>query len=76
MKQGNGIKKSYPCTATKFKATEKGDDLEKKAGEVIGQIESRDYCAKFRAHGFETVYAYGIAFCGKQIAVRLRNLCT
>ena len=57
-----------------FKTAEKEDDLEKKADEAIGQIESRDYRAEFRAQGVETVYAYGIAFCGKQIAVRLQNL--
>ena len=57
-----------------FKTAEKEDDLEKKTDEAIGQIESRDYRAEFRAQGVENVYAYGIAFCGKQVAVRLQNL--
>lgn len=57
-----------------FKTAEKEDDIEKKADEAIGQIESRDYRAEFRAQGVEPVYAYGIAFCGKQVTVRLRNL--
>ncbi len=57
-----------------FKTAENEDQLEQKATEAIEQIESRDYRAEFRAQGVETVYAYGIAFCGKQVTVKLQGL--
>lgn len=57
-----------------FKTAETEGLLEQKAGEAIEQIESRDSRAEFRAQGIETVYAYGIAFCGKQVSVQMRRL--
>jgi len=57
-----------------FKTAEHEDMLGQKAGEAVEQIESRDYRAEFRAQGVETVYAYGIAFCGKQVSVQMRRL--
>lgn len=50
-----------------FKVAEREADLEEKAREALAQIEERDYLAEFAAQGIETVWRYGVAFCGKKV---------
>ena len=50
-----------------FKVAETEADLEREAIAALKQIEDMDYMAEFRAQGIDTVWKYGIAFCGKKL---------
>ncbi|WP_293988026.1 PD-(D/E)XK nuclease domain-containing protein [uncultured Megasphaera sp.] len=53
-----------------FKVAEKEADLPGKAVEALQQIEEKGYLTAFRQRKITEVWKYGIAFCGKKIAVR------
>ena len=36
---------------------------------ALQQIEEREYVTEFRRRGIQTVWKYGIAFCGKKVEV-------
>lgn len=50
-----------------FKVAETEAALEREAAAALKQMEDMDYMAEFRAQGIETVWKYGIAFCGKKL---------
>lgn len=52
-----------------FKVAANEDELQTKAKEALQQIESRAYITEFEQRGIVDVWKYGIAFCGKKIAV-------
>lgn len=52
-----------------FKIAATVEQLETKATEALTQIEARQYSAEFQKRQIQTVWQYGIAFCGKQVAV-------
>lgn len=56
-----------------FKVAGKGEKLETKAGEALEQIEAKDYISEFRERSIHVVYSYGIAFCGKELFVKMRK---
>ena len=43
--------------------------MSKKPKEALQQIEEREYVTEFRRRGIQTVWKYGIAFCGKKVEV-------
>lgn len=55
-----------------FKTADAEAQLETKAKEALAQIENRQYMTEFAKREIQTVWKYGIAFCGKKICV-LRN---
>ena len=55
-----------------FKATNSEAQLEDKADEALRQIEGRQYGTEFEKRGISKVWKYGIAFCGKQIHVKMK----
>ena len=50
-----------------FKVAETEAALERETTAALKQMEDMDYMAEFRAQGTETVWKYGIAFCGKKL---------
>lgn len=53
-----------------FKNTnDKKDDIHKLACDALKQIEDNKYTSEFIADGIKKVKRYGVAFCGKQVAV-------
>lgn len=52
-----------------FKAAIHENELETKAKEALQQIAERKYLTAFSQRGIETIWQYGIAFCGKKICV-------
>ena len=53
-----------------FKVAANEGEMEEKAKEALQQIEDREYITEFQKRGIKEVWKYGIAFCGKKIAVR------
>ena len=52
-----------------FKVAASENELEEKSQEALQQIENREYVAEFQKRGVKEIWKYGIAFCGKKIAV-------
>ena len=52
-----------------FKVAASENEMEEKAQEALQQIEDREYVAEFQKRGVKEIWKYGIAFCGKKIAV-------
>ena len=52
-----------------FKVAASENEMEEKAQEALQQIEDREYVAEFQKRGVKDIWKYGIAFCGKKIAV-------
>lgn len=55
-----------------FKAADSEAQLEDKADEALRQIEEKQYSAEFEKRGISKVWKYGIAFCGKQVHVKMK----
>ena len=55
-----------------FKAADSESQLEDKAEEALRQIEEKQYGTEFEKRGISKVWKYGIAFCGKQIHVKMK----
>jgi len=56
-----------------FKVTKKIKELDSKAEEAIKQIEDRNYIAELNENGYDIVSKYGIAFCGKDCLVKVKD---
>lgn len=54
-----------------FKWAKTEQELQQKAKAALEQIGAKDYAAEFHARSVHTVYCYGIAFCGKNVLVRM-----
>ena len=54
-----------------FKAAERTESLEKQADEALRQIQDRQYEVEFAKREIASVWKYGIAFCGKQVCVKM-----
>ena len=55
-----------------FKAADSEAQLEDKADEALRQIEEKQYVTEFEKRGISKVWKYGIAFCGKQVHVKMK----
>lgn len=55
-----------------FKAADSEAQLEDKADEALRQIEEKQYDTEFEKRGISKVWKYGIAFCGKQVYVKMK----
>ncbi|MCU6713848.1 PD-(D/E)XK nuclease domain-containing protein [Megasphaera butyrica] len=55
-----------------FKAADSESQLEDKADEALRQIEEKQYVTEFEKRGILKVWKYGIAFCGKQVHVKMK----
>ena len=62
-----------PGMVLEFKTAESEAQLAAKAQEALAQIQSRDYDAAFRMRDVTQVHHYGIAFCGKDVLVRMED---
>lgn len=54
-----------------FKAADRTESLEKQADEALRQIQDRQYEVEFAKQEIVSVWKYGIAFCGKQVCVKM-----
>ena len=54
-----------------FKAADKMDSLEEKADEALQQIQDKQYEAEFAKRDIASLWKYGVAFCGKQVYVKM-----
>ena len=54
-----------------FKAADRTASLEKQADEALRQIQDRQYEVEFAKREIVSVWKYGIAFCGKQVCVKM-----
>ena len=54
-----------------FKAADRTESLEKQADEALRQIQDRQYEVEFAKREIVSVWKYGIAFCGKQVCVKM-----
>ncbi|MCI6100090.1 MAG: ATP-binding protein [Selenomonas sp.] len=63
-------KAGLPGIIMEFKAAESTDHLAASAKEALTQIDAKDYLAEFRSEHITSVWKYGIAFCGKQVAIQ------
>lgn len=55
-----------------FKAANSESMLEDNAYEALRQIEEKQYCTDEK-RGISKVWKYGIAFCGKQVHVKMKE---
>ena len=51
-----------------------GDDLKKLSELALWQIRDRKYDTELTARGVRTIYAYGVAFSGKQVEVVVEEI--
>lgn len=54
-----------------FKAADRTASLEKQADEALRQIQDRQYEVEFAKQEIASVWKYGVAFCGKQVCVKM-----
>ena len=54
-----------------FKAADRTASLEKQADEALRKIQDRQYEVEFAKREIVSVWKYGIAFCGKQVCVKM-----
>ena len=54
-----------------FKAADRTESLEKQADEALRQIQDRQYEVEFAKREIVSVWKYGVAFCGKQVCVKM-----
>lgn len=55
-----------------FKTVDNDSLLEAKASEALRQIEQKQYLTEFEKQGISKVWTYGIAFCGKNVCVKMK----
>ena len=65
------VTRRKPAYVLELKVTDKFKQLDSKADEALQQIEERGYVRELEDDGYEVVYRYGIAFCGKDCIVKL-----
>ena len=54
-----------------FKAADRTESLAKQADEALRQIQDRQYEVEFAKREIASVWKYGVAFCGKQVCVKM-----
>lgn len=54
-----------------FKAADRTESLAKQADEALRQIQDRQYEVEFAKQEIASVWKYGVAFCGKQVCVKM-----
>lgn len=54
-----------------FKAADRTESLENQADEALRQIQDKQYEVEFAKREIASVWKYGIAFCGKQVCVKM-----
>ena len=54
-----------------FKAADRTDLLEEQVDEALWQIQDRQYEAEFAKRDIASLWKYGVAFCGKQVYVKM-----
>ena len=59
-----------PGVILEFKAADEKEALDDAAKEALAQIDTKAYLTEFQAEHIAPVWKYGIAFCGKQVAVQ------
>lgn len=67
------VRRSREAFVIEFKVARDIEDMEAKADEALRQIEEKKYDMELRNDGYKCVSCYGIAFCGKECAVRCRD---
>ena len=60
---------SYPGVLLEFKVANEEKQLESKAREALEQIAQKNYAEEFHAQGIDSIWKYGIAFCGKTVTI-------
>ena len=62
--------KNLPGIIIELKADKKGHtDLGQLAVEALQQIKEKSYAVNLQKQGINTIFSYGVAFCGKQVEV-------
>ena len=56
-----------------FKTTKKMKELDAKADEALQQIRDKKYALELEEDGYDIASSYGIAFCGKDCCVKVRE---
>ena len=59
-----------PGIILEFKAADEKEALDDAAKEALAQIDTKAYLTEFQAEHIASVWKYGIAFCGKQVAIQ------
>lgn len=67
------VTRRKPAFVLEFKVADKLKLLDKKAEEALKQIEDKGYARELHDYDYETIYRYGIAFCGKDCLVKLQK---
>ena len=67
------VTRRKPAYVLEFKVTDKFKNLERAADEALLQIEDREYVRELEDDGYDRVYRYGVAFCGKDCLVKSGN---
>lgn len=67
------VTRRKPAFVLEFKVADKLKQMDKKADEALQQIEERGYARELHDDDYETVYRYGVAFCGKDCLVKLQK---
>ena len=67
----NPKQKELPGILIELKAEKESADLSKLAKEALKQISDRNYDTEIKAHGVQKIFCYGVAFCGKEVAVEV-----
>lgn len=67
------VTRRKPAFVLEFKVADTLKQLDKKAEEALRQIEEKGYARELHDYDYETVYRYGIAFCGKDCLVKLQK---
>ena len=62
---------ALPGLVMEFKAVEKEEDLVQGAEDACRQIEEKAYATELEAEGVQDIWKYGIAFCKKQVLVKM-----
>ena len=63
------VTRRKPACVLEFKIAERFQDMERRAGEALRQIEERQYARELENDGYQQVIRYGISFFGKDCAV-------
>jgi hypothetical protein len=61
---------THPGVIIEIKIAKAEENLEKLALEALDQIEEKQYDAVMKQKNVKKVYKYGIAFCGKNVAIK------
>lgn len=62
--------KDYAGVIMEFKTAKDAEELDNLAGDALTQIKQKEYAATLANLGVKQIWPYGIAFCGKQAAIK------